>query len=255
MERIELGPRLSGGGTAAPTDRGWRLTIPPGDNKTYRLAQLDDHFGRARGSLPWRPRVSIQLRARASARDLPGTWGFGFWNNPFGLACGPTRESRRLPALPHSAWFFAASPRSYLSLRDDGPGNGFFAQVYRSSRVGMWLLRAALAFPFSAAAARRMLRPRIREDAASVTVDVREWQVYQIEWSETSTVFAVDGHAILRTRLAPHPPLGLIIWIDNQFAAFDPRGRLGWGVEASPTGSWLEIEDLTLRTGAAGREE
>jgi hypothetical protein len=56
----------------------------------------------------------------------------------------------------------------------------------------------------------------------------------------------IDGRVILGTRLAPHPPLGLIIWIDNQFAGFDPQGRLTWGVEACPTESWLEIEDLTL---------
>ena len=157
MELSGLRPRLAGGGTARPTERGWRLTIPRGDDKTYRLAQLDDHSELARGSLPWRPRATVQLRARASDANLPGTWGFGLWNNPFGLACGPTTESRRLPALPHSAWFFSASPRCYLSLRDDGPANGFFAQVFRSARAGTWLLPVALTFPFSAAAARRKL--------------------------------------------------------------------------------------------------
>lgn len=254
MEFNPLRPRLAGSGTALPTERGWRLTIPPGDDKTYRLAQIDDHSDIARGSLPWRPRVTVQLRARASGADLGGTWGFGLWNNPFGLACGPTAESRRLPALPHVAWFFSASPRNYLSLRDDGPANGFFAQVFRSPRAGMWLLPAALTFPFSSVAARRRLSLRIQEDAARVNVDARAWHIYQITWNETSTAFTVDGRIILRTRLAPQPPLGLIIWIDNQFATFGPQGRLAWGVEACPTESWLEIADLTFGDSAANPE-
>jgi hypothetical protein len=170
------------------------------------------------------------------------------------LACGPTAESRRLPALPHSAWFFSASPRSYLSLRDDGPANGFFAQVFRSPRAGMWLLPAALTFPFSSAAARRKLRLRIQEDAVRLTADARDWHIYQIEWNEASTAFTVDGRVILRTRLAPQPPLGLIMWIDNQFAAFDPQGRLAWGVEGCPRESWLEIEALTF-SGSPAKSE
>jgi hypothetical protein len=186
--------------------------------------------------------------------NLPGTWGFGLWNNPFGLACGPTTESRRLPALPQSAWFFSASPRSYLSLRDDIPANGFFAQVYRSPRAGMWLLPAALIFPFSSAAARRKLGLRIQEDVVGVTADAREWHTYQIEWNETATLFTVDGRVILSTRLAPCPPLGLIMWIDSQFAGFDPQGRLTWGVEACPTESWLEIEDLTFSSSSPSLE-
>lgn len=246
MALSALRPRLAGGGTVVPTQRGSRLTIPPGDNGIYRLAQVDDHAGLARDNLRWRPGAIIELRARASAANLPGTWGFGFWNNPFGLACGPTRESRRLPALPHSAWFFSASPRSFLSLRDVGPANGFFAQVYRSPQAGMWLLPGALILPFSRTAARRKLGLRIQEDAASVPVDPQDWHVYGIQWQENSAVFMVDGRVILRTSLTPRPPLGLIMWIDNQFAGFDPHGRLTWGLEACPTESWLEIEDLTV---------
>jgi hypothetical protein len=44
------------------------------------------------------------------------------------------------------------------------------------------------------------------------------------------------------------------MWIDNQFAGFDPQGRLTWGVESSPTESWLEIEDLTVSSQKARLE-
>jgi hypothetical protein len=110
----------------------------------------------------------------------------------------------------------------------------------------LWLLGAALIFPFSATATRRKIGLRIQEDAVNVAADAREWHLYRIEWTETLTVFMIDGRVILGTRLAPCPPLGLIIWIDNQFAGFDPQGRLSWGVEACATESWLEIEDPTL---------
>lgn len=246
MELTDLAPRLAGGGTAVVTETGWRLTIPSGDDRAYRLAQVDDHSDRVRRSLQWQPGAALQLRARASAVDMSGTWGFGFWNNPFGLACGPTRESRRLPALPQSAWFFSASARSYLSLRDDCPGNGFFAQVYQSGRTGPWLLPTALAFPFSPTAARRRLRLRIQDESISIPVDTREWHTYRLEWNETSTIFAVDGRLIMRTGLSPVSPLGLIMWIDNQFAGFDPHGKMTWGTESSPSESCLEIEDLTV---------
>ena len=35
-------------------------------------------------------------------------------------------------ALPNAAWFFSSSPASYLSFRDDKPGNGFLAQVFNA---------------------------------------------------------------------------------------------------------------------------
>src|SRR5512139_912562 len=62
----------------------WRLEIPAGSAGHYRLAQLDDYSGRPRWKFPWRAPFRLALRARASASEIPGTWGFGLWNNPFG---------------------------------------------------------------------------------------------------------------------------------------------------------------------------
>jgi len=53
----------------------------------------------------------------------------------------------------------------------------------------------------------------------------------------------VDGAEILRTPLAPRGPLGLVLWIDNQYAAWRPDGRLGFGTLANPA-AWLEIENI-----------
>ena len=64
----------------AGIDQGiWSLKIPPGPKGNYRLAQLDDYCTHARDRLPWKPPVTLSLRARVSVSDHPGTWGFGFW--------------------------------------------------------------------------------------------------------------------------------------------------------------------------------
>ena len=242
-----LRPRLSRNGRARETIRGWQLWIPAGVAGQYRLAQLDDYAGRLRSAYPWRPPLTLSLRARVSASGLPGTWGFGLWNDPYGFSCGPGDTLLRLPALPHAAWFFSASPRSYLSLRDDGVANGFYAQVLQSPGLDRRLLETALALPFAPRRARRTLSRIIREDAATVGSDPTEWHQYEIQWQQQATGFTVDGRVLMESGLSPKPPLTLVIWIDNQFAAFDPSGRLVWGTENSPNEAWLELEELSCR--------
>jgi hypothetical protein len=46
--------------------------------------------------------------------------------------------------------------------------------------------------------------------------------------------------------VSPHSPLGLVIWIDNQYAAFTPEGRLGFGALENPEPAWLEITDIDV---------
>jgi len=239
--------RVAGNGKVEVTERGWRLHVPPGNDGSYRLAQIDDHAGRSRNEFAWRPPVTLSLRARVSGSAIRGTWGFGFWNDPFGLACGPTKEFLRLPALPQAAWFFSASERSYLSLRGDMPANGFFAQVFRSAGVGAWLLGAGLTFPLAPRRARLQLSRRLAEQAARVSSDPQVWHRYELRWHDSTTDFSIDGQEMLRSRISPKPPLGTVIWIDNQYAAFDPQGHLAWGLESDREGTSLEIEDLTCR--------
>ncbi len=63
----------------------WRLSIPAGPAGHYRLAQIDDYSELRRRSFPWNAPYQLSLRARASAAVIPGTWGFGLWNDPFGM--------------------------------------------------------------------------------------------------------------------------------------------------------------------------
>ena len=133
--------------TQSPTSRvvrladdAWRLEIPPNARAGYRLAQLDDHGGLRRSDFHWKPPLKMSLQARVSAPDIPGTWGFGLWNDPFSFLIAYGGGVPRLPALPEAAWFFHASPHNYLSLRDDLPGSGFLAATFHSKKVPFLLL-------------------------------------------------------------------------------------------------------------------
>jgi hypothetical protein len=37
-----------------------------------------------------------------------------------------------------------------------------------------------------------------------------------------------------------------VIWIDNQYAALPPTGRLSFGALPNPQPAWIEISDLSL---------
>lgn len=256
VHAMDLNPRLSGEGRLSETERGWLLSIPSGTAGRYRLSQLDDHARIARSRYPRRPPFQLRLEARVSSGTLPGTWGFGLWNDPYGFSFVPGSGFFRLPALPNAAWFFYSSPLCYLSFRDDMPANGFLAQTFVSPKLAPLLLPAAAALPFSLKATRRLLARIIREDAARVgpvdtssnrtaaPIDVTTWHSYSLEWTSLGTCFKVDEAIILDTPLSPRSPLGIVIWIDNQHAALTPQGRLSFGMESNPELAWMEIRDF-----------
>ena len=228
----------------------WRLTTEPGPAGRYRLAQMDDYQHLSRGRFPWRAPCTLALHARASAADLPGTWGFGLWNDPFGagLAHGGTRL---LPALPQAAWFFFASDQNHLSFRADMPAAGSLAGVFRSPGLPTWpFLPLGLAAPLLLARpvsrlAHRAAAAAIGEQSVSLAVDVREWHAYQIEWLPDEVRFSVDGEAVLESGISPRGPLGLVIWLDNQYAAWHPDGRLKYGT-LETSHAWIEVKDLRI---------
>ena len=95
---------LSAGGGVVELlpDGGQRLSIPAGAAGEYRLAQLDDTQHLPRSEFRWQSPCILELRARVSAADLPGTWGFGLWNDPFSasLGVGGGRENCRFSQMP-----------------------------------------------------------------------------------------------------------------------------------------------------------
>lgn len=250
-------PHATPGASVDSIPGGFRLTIPAGDERRYRVAQLDDYTKLSRRRFPAHPPWTLSLLARASAPSLPGTWGFGLWNDPFGLSLGFGGNPWRLPALPNAVWFFHASEENYLSFGEK-PGNGFLAQVFRSPAIpSVWLaLGGVLTLPVLAvslivatrktrAALRKLVGRAVQEDGVRLRVDVTQWRLYRLEWSPRRCAFWVDDALVLETSLSPRPPLGLVIWIDNQYAAWRPDGALAWGVLRNEA-AWLEVKDIEI---------
>jgi len=223
------------------------LTIPSGKADEYRLAQLDDYALLSRGQFPHRFSLSLSLSARTSSDSIPGTWGFGLWNDPFGLSLGFGGRPWRLPALPNALWFFGASEENYLSFKDFPPersgaqskgasqtkfqfeedrastmdgamtapssaqrgcANGFLAQSFRAPRFHPLLMLAGLAFPFSRKMTRRLMSKVIAEDGVALSVNPTDWHRYRLEWSPKRVLFEVDEVQVFESAVSPNPPLG-----------------------------------------------
>ena len=228
------------------------MEIPCGPAGVYRWAQLDDYLQSPRSRFPWRPPLRLDLRARVSAENLPGTWGFGFWNDPFSAGLGVSGMARRLPALPEAAWFFYAGPPNHLAFRDDHPAQGFLAATFASRPLSALLLAPGalglplLALPLTARLLRRAAARLIHEGAALVPGDPVQWRTYRIDWLADCARFFVDDREVFSTPVTPRAPLGLVIWIDNQYAAFPPSGRLRTGTSFNPETAWLEVAALEI---------
>jgi hypothetical protein len=274
MAYTQLKPRHTPGARVEEISREsahYLLSIPSGFADSYRLAQLDDYTKISRGRFPHRAPLSLSLLARSSRDDIAGTWGFGLWNDPFGLSLGFGGNPFRLPALPNAAWYFGASEENYLSFKEppraehEIPANGFIAQTFRAPKFQPLLILAGLALPFSRKMTRRLLGRVIEEDSTqlwspaarhrvhelapalqSQSVDPTQWHSYRLEWREKRVSFDVDNMLVLESHVSPNPPLGLVIWIDNQYAAFTPEGKIGFGILANPEPAWLEVKEIEI---------
>jgi Glycosyl hydrolases family 16 len=236
--------RATPNANAEKIENGWRLGIQKGDSLSYRDAQLDDYSQLPRHKFPHQT-LSLSLRAKVSSNSIAGTWGFGLWNDPFGLSLGFGGSPFRLPALPNAVWFFSASPQNYLSFTDDKPAQGFLAQTFRSPKFHSLLFLAGLLLPFSRKAVRKLLSKVINEDSVALSVDVTQWHKYRFEWSPSRVLFYVDDVLAFESPVSPNPPLGVIIWIDNQYAAFTPEGKIAFGVLEGGD-EWIEVEDIVM---------
>ncbi len=234
----------------------WRLQIPSGSHHRYRLAQLDDHSSGRRSRFPWKAPLTLRLQARVSANDLPGTWGFGLWNDPFSFLLGYEGVVLRLPTLPSAAWFFHASQQNYLSFRDDLPANGLLAATFSPTAVSPIVLAlgspllALTLIPGAAQWVRRLLRRPIQQAAARLQAGLVDWHAYRLEWAVGQARFFLDDTEVFATGIVPCSPLTLVMWIDNQYMALPPSGRLTYGYLPNPEPAWLEIKDFHLQLGS-----
>ena len=236
-----------GGGRVEQSQERLRLVVPPGVRR-YADAQLDDYHSQGRRRFSHAAPVTLTLRARASHAAPPGTLGFGFWNDPFSL-------SGSVLAGPNVVWFFYASPPSDMALVDGVPGRGWKAATLNTGRVPPFILAPAalgailltrlpgLGRPVMAAARRAV--QACEAPLSDVALD--QWHAYELNWQPGEAVFRVDGAERLRSPALPRGPLGLVIWIDNQFAIASREGRFGFGLCPVAEEQWLEVEDLRLQ--------
>ncbi len=249
-----LNPRiLNAGRVEQLPNGGWHLSLPAGKEGEYRLAQVDDYMQSARGDFLFKPPFHLSLNARTSHTSIPGTWGFGFWNDPFVMGLGLPGSRVRLPALPNAAWFFHASADNYLSFRDDLPANGMLAAVFSAPLIPSIFSLAALPFapllflPTAARLLRRFAAGIVKEASSQIVLDWTSWHHFEIEAVPERIIFRINGDVCMETRIIPQGPLGLVCWIDNQFIALQPDGKFRFGALQSDMSVWLEITDLIIR--------
>jgi hypothetical protein len=228
------------------------LQIGATSSKEYSLAQLDNYMHLPRRKFPCQPPLILSLKARISESGLPGTWGFGLWNDPISVSFGGGGMARFLPVLPNAAWFFYGSPENHLSLRDDLPAKGFHAGTFSSpllpSAVSLFGLPFLpfLLWPGTARFMRRIARRMVKEDARAVSAPIADWHRFGLTWEKDKVVFSVDGAVVFSTGVVPAGRLGVVIWIDNQYMRFDSEGRLAFGFEPVEGPQTLEIDAFRL---------
>ena len=66
--------------------------------------------------------------------------------------------------------------------------------------------------------------------------------------STDGVIFSVDDAIVFESPISPRGPLGAVIWIDNQYAAWTPEGRIGFGTLQQKAAGWIEIEQLEVNS-------
>ena len=226
------------------------LVIDGASSRRYSNAQLDDYQNLSRRHFLWRPPLRLKVRARFShpEKQLLGTAGFGFWNDPF-LMTG-----LRLPTLPRAVWFFYSSPPSNMKLDLHTPGQGWKAATIDALRpvALLWALALPLAVPLmNLPSVYRRLWPPIQQTLkiheTMLDVDMTQWHIYGLEWGVKRSSFSLveEEHLPPKPILdaqSPKGPMGLVMWLDNQYLAVTPWGRLRWGLLSAPRRQWMEVD-------------
>ena len=227
----------------------------------YSNAQIDDYQRRKRRDFLWQPPLRLTVRARfshdgvaqgqrnPSVPHITGTAGFGFWNDPFMMT------GRRWPTLPRALWFFYSAPPSKMNLAMGVAGNGWKAATIDAQRLPFCCLLPTAPFAIPLMRLQRayqLLWPvaqrAICVNEAIVDHTMESWHTYVIEWRRRSVHFIVDGQQLLATSNAPRGPLGLVIWLDNQYMVVTPQGEFRHGLVASVEEEYLLVDWLSIET-------
>jgi hypothetical protein len=223
----------------------------------YSDSQIDDYTMLSKADYLWKPPLRMTVRARFShptANEnstektkgiLRGTAGFGFWNKPF------TMQGNWF-TFPEAVWFFYSAPPSNMALVPGVPGWGWKAQVIHTTAGSA----AANAVPTFANAVYGRVQSKVQPKGhamqrltgaheALVAEDITEWHTYTLEWRENSSLFWVDGNLLLEAPKAPTKPLGLVVWLDNEYAVVTPKGELRFG-KTTAGKQWMDVDSISI---------
>jgi hypothetical protein len=59
--------------------------------------------------------------------------------------------------------------------------------------------------------------------------------------------FRVDGSLVLESALVPRGRLGLVLWVDNQYAALPPDQRPAFGTLPTLEPAWIELSSIQVQ--------
>jgi hypothetical protein len=93
---------------------------------------------------------------------------------------------------------------------------------------------------------RRQAGRIIRQEAITLQIEPTEWHSYEMTWKTDCIEFVVNGEEVFTTTVVPQGSLGLVIWVDNQYASISSSDRLGYGFLPNPEPAWIEIGDLRV---------
>jgi len=251
-------PYRAGAGNVQQSCDGCLLSLPP-IPQGYADAQIDDTHGLPRQCFRWTPPLRLAVRARVEPDSPAGTWGFGFWNDPFAVSLGQRGAARRWPCGPRALWFFYASPPNEFGFTT-GPRNGWRAMSIATPELHPLLLTpaaliaAALAqLPIVRNSVMQLALKQVTASEAVLPGPGTCIHEYDLTWEEGAATFRMDGVVVLRTDDPPRCPLGFVAWIDNQYAIATPERGLVFGTLATGLDQSLHLQhaSITLLDGAA----
>jgi hypothetical protein len=221
-------------------------------SRGYADAQLDDTQSLPRDRFSWAPPLRLVVRARVDPASPLGTFGFGFWNDPFAFSLGMRGAARRLPCAPRALWFFYASPPSEFGFTS-GPRNGWRAMSLATPEIHpLWLTPAALAaaalaqIPIVRRPVMRFALGMVSASEALLPGGGDELHEYELTWERSAATFRVDGGIVLRADQPPAGPLGFVAWIDNQYAIATPERGFRFGTLATVAEQVLDLHHASI---------
>lgn len=234
--------RLTVGSAWIEENYGLRLILRNSPAGYLCSAQLDDYICHAREDYPWEPPVTLRLRARTNlpSGELPGTTGFGFWNNMAPL------WNNHMEVFPNWIWFYYASPETRISPTASPP-SGWKASVVQGGPGGesaMAVNDSLLRIPLIGKYLGKVSMPAV--ETMLDGWDFSTWHDFEIIWNREVIHFRIDDEEVLEAHLRMTARLAFYAWIDNNYTGIRDNGDVVPGYLAIREEQALMIDHLEI---------